>query len=134
MDFLMAFAGNLNIHLGFPMCQPRSSSQSVKRTHQGPRALMLIFLATCPLAWPRSLFLLLWVPEPMLCQQHWWLVLSQFSHYILLLRFPSKKFQAGLSHLGGPRGWFLISFSKASKEAFQNPPFWLPHPLSFFSK
>ena len=23
----MAFAGNLNIHLGFPMCQPRSSSQ-----------------------------------------------------------------------------------------------------------
>ena len=25
--FLMAFFGNMNIHLGFPMCQPRSSSQ-----------------------------------------------------------------------------------------------------------
>ena len=32
--FWMAFfAENLNIHLGFPICQPRSSSQSFKRTH-----------------------------------------------------------------------------------------------------
>ena len=42
--FLMAFAGNLNIHLGFPMYQPRSSSQGFKRTHQGPMALMLTLL------------------------------------------------------------------------------------------
>ena len=38
------FAGNLNIHLGFPICQPRSSSQGFKRTYQGPRALMFILL------------------------------------------------------------------------------------------
>ena len=30
------FAGNLNIHLGFPMCQLRSFSQSFKRSHLGP--------------------------------------------------------------------------------------------------
>ena len=39
--FLMTFAGNLNIHLAFPMCQPKSSSQGFKRTHWGRRALML---------------------------------------------------------------------------------------------
>ena len=49
--FLMAFVGNMNIHLGFPMCQPRSSSQGFKRTHQGPRALMLTLLS---LAFPRN--------------------------------------------------------------------------------
>ena len=80
--YLMTFARNLNICLGFPMCQPRSSSQCFKRTHQGPRALMLTFLGlaffqrwhsfllamgelgkpltilpftACPLPWPRSL-------------------------------------------------------------------------------
>ena len=44
VGFLMAFAGNLNIHLGFPMYQPRSSSKGFKRTHQGPMALMLTLL------------------------------------------------------------------------------------------
>ena len=38
------FTGNLNIQLGFSICQPRSSSQGFKRTHQGPRALMFILL------------------------------------------------------------------------------------------
>ena len=38
------FTRNLNIHLGFSICQPRSSSQGFKRTHQGPRALMFILL------------------------------------------------------------------------------------------
>ena len=38
------FTGNLNIHLGFPICQPRPSSQGFKRTHQDPRALMFILL------------------------------------------------------------------------------------------
>ena len=38
------FVENLNIHLGFPICQPMSSSQGFKRTHQGPRTLMFILL------------------------------------------------------------------------------------------
>ena len=65
-----------------------------------------------------SLHLLLWILELMLCQQYWWLVLSSFSHYIFLLRFSSKKSPINLSLLGVSRGWLLISFFKASKEAF----------------
>ena len=42
--YLMTFAGNLNIHLAFPMCQPRSTSQGFKGTHRGRRALMLTLL------------------------------------------------------------------------------------------
>ena len=42
--YLMTFAVNLNILLGFSMSQPRSSSQVFKRTHQSPRALMLTLL------------------------------------------------------------------------------------------
>ena len=42
--YLMTFVGNLNRHLVFPMCQPRSSSQGFKRTDRGPRALMLTSL------------------------------------------------------------------------------------------
>ena len=41
----MAFTRDLNIHLGIPMCQPRSSSQGFKMTHQGLRALMLTLLS-----------------------------------------------------------------------------------------
>ena len=82
VGYLMAFAGDQNIHLGFSMCQSRSYSQSFKRTHQGLRALMLTLLglkffqkwhrilltmgelgkpltiipfAACPLPWPRPL-------------------------------------------------------------------------------
>jgi len=43
------FARNLNIHLGFLICQSRSSSQGFKRTHQGPRALIFILLH---ILWP----------------------------------------------------------------------------------
>ena len=42
--FFFFLAENLNIHLGFPICQPRSSSQGFKRTHQGHRVLMFILL------------------------------------------------------------------------------------------
>ena len=42
--YLMTFAVNLNILLGFSMSQPRSSSQGFRRTHQSPRALMLTLL------------------------------------------------------------------------------------------
>ena len=54
VGFLMVFffwAENLNIHLGFPICQPRSSSQGFKRTHQGHRALMFILLH---ILWPNQ--------------------------------------------------------------------------------
>ena len=56
--FLMAFfVGNLNIHHGFPICQPRSSSQVFKKTHQGPRASILFLLH---ILWPRSLLHVFW--------------------------------------------------------------------------
>ena len=58
VGFFNGFYWKSEYHLGFPMCQPRSSSQGFKKTHQGPRALMLILLAACPLARLRSLFLL----------------------------------------------------------------------------
>ena len=48
-DFFFFYTGNLNIHFGFPICQPKSSSQGFKRTHQGPRALMFILLH---ILWP----------------------------------------------------------------------------------
>ena len=78
------FAGNLNIHLGFPICRLRSSSQSFRKTHQDPKALMLILLATYPLARSGSFFLLhvLWLDrDPLL-----------FSILLLLLLFLSFSF------------------------------------------
>ena len=47
-----------------------------------------------------SLLLLFYILKPMLCQQHWWLVLSLFFHFILLLRFVSQKFLANFPLLG----------------------------------
>ena len=87
------FAGNLNIHLGFPICQPRSSSQGFRRTHQNPRALMLILLATYPLARPGSFFLLhvLWPDRDPLLFSFLLLLLL-----LLLLLFLSFSFFLGL--------------------------------------
>ena len=78
-----------------------------------------------------SLHLLPWVPEPMLCQQHWWLDPSLFSHYFPLLRFPSKKSLAYIPFLGVLGADFQSSLPKDSKCSFLDPPFWLLHLLSF---
>jgi len=52
----------------------------------------------------------------MLCQQHWWLDPSSFSHYFPLLRFPFQKPLADFPVLGGPKGLTSnLSFPKASR-------------------
>ena len=93
LDFLMAlFVRNLNIHLGFPICQPMSFSQGFKRTHQDPRALMLIILAAYSLARLGSFFLLhvLWPDQDPLLFSLLLLLL------LLLLLFLSFSFFLGL--------------------------------------
>ena len=72
------------------------------------------------------LHLLPWVPEQMLCQQHWWLIPFLFSHYILLLKFPLKKSSADLPLFfegGVLRADFQSFLPKAFRCHFSDPPF-----------
>ena len=69
----------------------------------------------------------------MLCQQHWWLVSSLFSHYFPILRFFLQKPLADFPVLGGPKGLtFDFSFSNTSRFHLFKPTFWLLSFLSFF--
>ena len=67
----------------------------------------------------------------MLCQQHWWLVPSLFSHYFPLLRLSPKSSQLTLHFWEVLRTDFQSFFSKASRCYFLDPHFWLLHLLSF---
>ena len=114
----MFFCWNLNIHLGFPICQPTSSSQGFKRTHQDPRALMLILFAAYPLARPRSFFLLhvLWPDrDPSSCCTSSGLIAILFFflyyYYYYFFLFPSFwDFRLSWSLL---TSWIGSSFVKA---------------------
>ena len=67
----------------------------------------------------------------MLCQQHWWLVLSFFSHYFRFWGFPSKSPQLTFPFWEVLGVDFQFPFSKALRCYFSDPPFGLLHLLSF---
>ena len=60
----------------------------------------------------------------MLCQQHWWLVSSLFSHSFPLLKFLLQKPLADFPVLGGSK-WliFNLSFPKTFRYHFSDPLF-----------
>ena len=60
----------------------------------------------------------------MLCQQHWWLVPSLFSHYFPLLRFLLQKPLADSLVLGGSKGLTSnLLFPKTFRYHFSDPLF-----------
>ena len=79
-----------------------------------------------------SLYLLLWVLEPMLCQQHGWLVSSSFFIISFFWDFLFKRPQLTFSFWGVLKGWPLVFLlSKLLDSTFFKSNFWLLFPLSF---
>ena len=70
----------------------------------------------------------------MLCQQHWWLVPSIFSHYFPFWGSPPQKSLVDLPLWGGLKGWLsMLLFPKLLNTTFQ-AHFFGSFTFVFFSK
>ena len=75
--------------------------------------------------------LLSWVPEPMLCQQHWWLVPSLFLIIFSFWCFFPKSLLLTFHFGVSLKSWLLVLLPSRSLIFFRLS-FWLPFLLSFF--
>ena len=77
--------------------------------------------------------LLPWVPEPILCQQLWWLVPSLFLIVFFFRCFFPKSLLLTFRSKVSLESWPLICLpSRLLHLKFSNSAFWLPFLLSFF--